>query len=357
MSIFVKSYSHREINFSHENTLGKFTYITDNDYIQLSEGNEGVIALPKVDPLWLNKYEGLELYPEQNLSGCLKLGSGYWFYENNQWQTSVEPTFVSIEQLRLGINFWNNEVELLVRLDNEEAWFKEYKIAYSVNGSIIDYISEYALIDFFETDITIQEMVVPNSTVIAIANGFNYAKINNAFLKPIKQEKIPITVTEGVFNMPSGINTPSQLLFDYQPLVEYSDEIYQIYELPCILIRREPLTEGEAKQRYPSLAVLHSELDEENNIITTSVDETPIFTTDLSWSVTVMSLEYKVTNQILLKLYEKMECFNYLHLQPFDLYGTFSYQKAIDISDPQEVQGGETVKASTFTITYKNLSL
>lgn len=201
------------------------------------------ILLPIIHPRLADNWMGFELNGLGKMSVAIASTGNDWFYfASGRWQVSEFPVFVTPTEIRAGISKWAGAIQFLVKLE-PNSLFRELKVGYSVRQDMVEYILETALPQKLTTPILFAQNIAVNSDGYStpFPHGFDGSALTGVKFQlfnqlPVLASPVPEqgrielseTLTSGVIG---------QLLFSVSPSVEFSQTLYQIETVPCVVIR------------------------------------------------------------------------------------------------------------------------
>lgn len=212
------------------------------------QSNPAEILLPMIHPRLADSWMGFELNGLGKMSVAIASTSDTWFhFTDGRWQESEFPVFASPTQIRAGIPKWAGAIQFLVRLE-PNALLRELKIGYSVRQDMVEYILETALPQKLTRAIAFAQSVAVNGDGYStpFPHGFDGSALTDVKFQlfnqlPVVAMPVPeqgrIELSEKLISGVIG-----QLLFSVAPTVEFSQYLYQISTVPCVVIRE--LEEG-----------------------------------------------------------------------------------------------------------------
>lgn len=208
------------------------------------------ILLPMIHPRLADSWMGFELNGMGKMSAAVANSSDSWFYfAGGHWQESEHPVFTAPTRIRAGLSKWAGAIQFLVKIESDSL-FRELKIGYSVRQDFVEYILETALPQKLTVAIDFVQNVVTNSDGYStpFPHGFDGSALSDVKFQLFDRQPVPASpVPElGRIELAQKLTGGAigQLLFSVAPTVEFSQSLYQISTVPCVVIR--DLEEGVA---------------------------------------------------------------------------------------------------------------
>jgi hypothetical protein len=167
-------------------------------------------------------------------------------YVAGVWQASSEPVFYSLPVFAEALSHWYEDLQVCL-LFRDRILLSEVAIGYEVAGDIRDYLFNYALPDLLSLPVRLTIPVNVSGGKAAIAYTLTDRLIESAQFKPDGKAPVAATVKEGICT--TSVEGRGILSLFIRPRVEYSESqmLFQISDLPTVLIRRLQLE----NVRYP----------------------------------------------------------------------------------------------------------
>jgi hypothetical protein len=210
--------------------------------------NSAEILLPLLHPRLADSWMGFELNGFGVMSAAIASTGDNWFYfDNGCWQESEFPVFATAAEIREGMSKWAGAIQFLVRVE-PNSLFRELKIGYSVRQDMVEYILETALPQKLTAPITFAQNVAINSDGYStpFPQGFDGSALTDVKFQLFNEFPVSATPVPELGNIQLSEKLTGgvigQLLFSVAPSVEFSQYLYQISTVPCVVIRE--LEEG-----------------------------------------------------------------------------------------------------------------
>lgn len=210
--------------------------------------NSAEILLPILHPRLADKWMGFELNGMGKMSVAIASNTDDWFYfADGHWQESELPVFATPAEIRAGISKWAGAIQFLVKIE-PNALLRELKVGYSVRQDMVEYVLETALPQKLTRAIAFAQNVAVNSDGYStpFPHGFDGSALTDVKFQLFNQ--LPVLAApvpeEGRIELSETLTGGAigQLLFSVAPSVEFSQYLYQISTVPCVVIRE--LEEG-----------------------------------------------------------------------------------------------------------------
>jgi hypothetical protein len=211
--------------------------------------NHGEILFPVIHPRLADRFFGFQAIGLGEVLVAIKNPiTNIWLaFDGVGWQGSPLPLFSTPRSIREGMPLWAGPMQLLVRL-KPNALLQEVKVGYSVCKDLLEYVLETALPRKLAIPLKFAQnvMVNPDGYSTPFPQGFDGHALSDVSLQifdqpPVKASPVPEL---GRMELPETLVAQSvgQLLFTLLPNVEFSQYLYQITQVPCVIIRE--LDEG-----------------------------------------------------------------------------------------------------------------
>lgn len=208
------------------------------------------LLAPPFQPRLAEAWDGFELYPDevglevQVSDPDTGIPSAFvddtWHAGEVAWQT---PAVV-----RQGLPHWRGGIQFALRLtrqaDGRSPGVFGLKVGFEASRDLQAYVLEYSLPTALSQPVQIRRFVVPlnDGQSIAVPPGLDAAKlVNPAILAAVSRQRYPLTLTSTnpvVLRAAAVLpEEPLELLFGYTPHVEHEPYLYQVSELPTVLLR------------------------------------------------------------------------------------------------------------------------
>lgn len=210
----------------------------------------GDILFPVVHPRLADKFFGFQLAGSGDVRVAVKSPiSNLWFFFDDrcQWLATNTPVFMSPKLVRDGISFWTGSIQFMVRLA-KEATFRELKFGYSVYQDLIEYVLGVALPNKLSIPVRMNRTAIVNDDgySVDLPEGFDSTKLSDISFQIFNEYPVSATSIPELQRIQLDKDLPpqsiGQLLFSVVPTVEFSRYLYQISQVPCVVIRE--LEEG-----------------------------------------------------------------------------------------------------------------
>jgi hypothetical protein len=204
----------------------------------------GEILLPVVHPRLANRFFGFQaIHVGKVLVAVTNPTTNLWFaFDGVGWQASSSPVFSTPRSIREGMPLWAGAIQFLVRLE-PDTLLQEVKVGYEVRKDLLEYLLETAL----PLKLTIPMKFSQNVTVkpdgysTGFPEGFDGHALTDVQLQlfdqpPVEGSPVP---ESGRIELAKTLIAESvgQLLFTVSPTVEFSQSLYQISQVPCVIVR------------------------------------------------------------------------------------------------------------------------
>jgi hypothetical protein len=164
---------------------------------------------------------------------------------NDRWQPSETPVFYAAEELRERLSSWVGPIQFRLRLTRREGGdspqVKQVVVGYEVGRNFLDYLMEFALKQFLSIPATLTRFALSNldGTAVPVPPGLNQEKIAAVRVLVPEQRIASGTIATDRILLDEAVPTgqPVELQLSYIPRVEHDVGIYQIEEVPCVLLR------------------------------------------------------------------------------------------------------------------------
>lgn len=211
----------------------------------------GEILLPVVHPRLADRFFGFQaIFLGKVFVAVTNPSMELWFaFDGTGWQASSNPIFSTPESVRDGMSLWSGPLQFLVRLE-PEAMLQEVKVGYSVCKDLLEYIFETALPRKLSIPMRFSQNVIvnPDGYSTPFPEGFDGHALTDVSMQLFDQQPIPASPVpeSGRMELRQTLVPQSvgQLLFTVWPSVEFSQSLYQISQIPCVIIRE--LEEGQS---------------------------------------------------------------------------------------------------------------
>jgi hypothetical protein len=205
--------------------------------------NAAEILLPILHPRLADSWMGFELNGFGKMSAAITSTGDNWFYfTNGRWEESEFPVFATPAEIRAGISKWAGAIQFLVKIE-PNSLFKELKVGYCVRQDIVEYLLETALPQKLKTPIAFSQNVAINSDGYStpFPQGFDGSALTDVKFQLFNQLPVSATPVPELGNIQLSEKLTGgaigQLLFSVCPSVEFSQYLYQISTVPCVVIR------------------------------------------------------------------------------------------------------------------------
>lgn len=209
--------------------------------------NTGELLAPDFFPRAADRYEGFEILPgEQGIRVAIgKPGWQPYKLADEDWVPAAELTFYEPEFIRIHLPKWRGSFQFRLRLERQNGQtpvVTGYRIGYHVGGSVLSYLLDLGLPTFFDQPVELFRLARSIDGVrLPPLKGIAPDKIGSIRVMPLVDgEAMTIgTLTQQGITLakPIPVDRPARVIFIYRPLVDFEDGLYQVTEVPCVLIR------------------------------------------------------------------------------------------------------------------------
>jgi hypothetical protein len=250
--------------------------VRDNGFLRLADGvDTGWVLAPAITPTMATQYIGFDLRPhEWGISVAVRRpGDSYYGFVQNSWVETSGPVYYDATQIRSSFAQWAGPIQFRLRLQRDAESGESPKLqclraGYRVEGNFLAYLMEYVVRPWCRAPIRmIRNVQSQDGIFVNLPSRLNHLQMSDI------QALTPGVAPRGVTVQPSPLRlqitpetTPGmvQLQFVYTPEAIHVTGIYQISEVPIVLIRLLPgenhrrINQSDWVQSSPGVATLWS---------------------------------------------------------------------------------------------------
>lgn len=215
------------------------------------DSSQGELLTPLLTPRMASDYLGFELRPsasEQNITVALHKSPNHPYnFNGNSWMPSSEPTFYTPDQIRQTLPAWAGPLQFRLKLERhsngDSPQLQELKVGYEVPGDRLSYLIDIALPHFFSVPVQLTRWVRPSSDGLSVPLPSSFTPDRLSSVKVLSPELRPqpgtvVTTPTPRITLSTPIpQQPSRLIFQFKPRATHQPGVYQITELPCVVLR------------------------------------------------------------------------------------------------------------------------
>lgn len=181
-------------------------------------------------------------------------------FEGGKWVSSLVPVYQTPAELRERIEFWAGPIQFYLLLSSSDEQVvptvSEIRLGLTVPRDPVEYLLNYGLPSHFTIPVPLWRNVMPDAggLTVVIPPNISPERILNPYL--MQSNAIIKAIVRDEFielSSPAAI-APAVLCFDYKPLVEFAGEIFQVGDLPCVVLSSN--RDEENKYRLPGRVTL-----------------------------------------------------------------------------------------------------
>ncbi len=337
------------------NTLSSFAELLhieiDQAYFSVSRGNNyGEIMTPLISPGLLVKYLGFEVIgTNQRSISCAAIDSlqNWIYFKDGQWHQGSLPVFHDPAIIREGLAKWYGPIQFRIRVPYGEQ-VTEIKIGYKISQDLLTHIMEFALPEYLQVPIQFAwTAFLENGLSLPAPPLISFSEVKNIFIQPIGSEPITGILVQDEYQsiriQASYAIEPQivQIIFEFIPIIEFVEILYQISSIPVVLLRRkDPIN---FHRPFWNDAVLGKE---------ELAYDTLVYACDYPIEVTVIAHSHGDCKTIADALINKIYCQGVLHLEAFGFDVGLQFKGGITFAkDMGDTKGGRDIlHSANFTI-------
>ncbi len=225
--------------------------------LELADGEDsGWLLTPPISPTMAIAYQGFDLLPmEQGIRVAVRRPFDSWCrWLAGQWVSHDTPTYYTAGQLRDYLVDWVGEIQFQIEMtrgtDGRSPQLRVLRVAYEVMGDFLHYLIEWALVPWCRMEVPlIRNAMTRDGITVGIPERLNPAQISSIkALKPGERLVEASLLENPVRILLANPVTPGmvQLQFRYAPVTEHVTGMFQVEEVPVVLLR---LLQGENYRR------------------------------------------------------------------------------------------------------------
>lgn len=226
--------------------------VRDGGLLRLADGvDTGWLLAPAIAPTMATQYVGFDLRPHEWGVGVAvrRPGGAYYSFGQGGWVEASVPVYYDAAQIRSSLTQWAGPIQFQLCLQRDAETGVSPRVqclrtGYRVEGNFLAYLMEYVVRPWCKAPTRmIRNVQSQDGIFINVPNQLNHLQMS--VIQALKPGGVPRSVTV----QPSPLRlqmTPAttpgtvQLQFGYTPEAIHVTGIYQISEVPIILIRLLP---------------------------------------------------------------------------------------------------------------------
>lgn len=218
--------------------------------------SQGSFLMPAFKPRLAESWEGLDVYPDEvGVEIQVRHPDTHQVYRydaDTNWQITNESHYQSVASVRRGLMHWlATGIQFKLRLNRLANGLSpvvsEVGVGFEVALEQLGYILDFSLPQTLSAAVELVRIVEPviDAHWVGVPVGINPERILSPYVRfPNRGEKFQGTVQPADQNLPARIqfdqalpDEPAYLVFRYVPLVQHAAQLYQVSEIPTVLLR------------------------------------------------------------------------------------------------------------------------
>lgn len=231
--------------------------------------DQGSFLMPAFKPRLAESWEGFEVFPgEVGVEIQVRHPDTHQAYQHvvdQGWQPTAPSTYQSVAAVRRGLTSWRaGGIQLSLRLTRQangsSPLVGEVSLGFDVAQEQLGYILDFSLPQALSQSVQIIRVVepLPDGRSVAIPVGIDAGRMQNPRVRiPPENQILHGEILPADPNLPARLQVtfpmPSRaayLLFDYVLRVEHAPAMYELSEVPAVIVRCLP-PQNERKIIFP----------------------------------------------------------------------------------------------------------